>query len=303
MFAKKILSTFLITFPFCFSFGSTGNSVHQLHKTFTITTSDGILLFGQSWEPADSIVGVVCLVHGHGEHTGRYATFAEAMNKAGFAVMGFDFRGNGKSGGPRGHVPSYEQVMDDCSLILDKTMRHYPKKPVFLYGHSMGGNFVINYALRRKPQIAGIIASAPQLRNSFKVPGWKLFTARILYYIWPTLTMGDGIDRDSVCRSPQVCNSLRTDPLNHDRVTARYLCIIDAGEWAISHAQELTNEMLVLHGDSDKLTSTDASRLFAGKSKHCTLKIWPGFYHQLYEEPGKEELFAYTIAWMRKQLM
>jgi acylglycerol lipase len=286
-----------------FSVTTAANNLAQhIHKTFTITTNDGLSLFGQSWEPADSIVGVVCLFHGHGEHIGRYATFAAAMNDAGFAVMGFDLRGHGKSGGLRGHVPGYEQMMDDCSLILTETMRHYPKKVVFLYGHSMGGNLVINYALRRKPQIAGVIASSPQLRTSFPVPAWKLFVGRMLYNIWPTLTLSDGIDRNALCRSPQVLSSLKTDPLIHDRVTARYLCIMDAGEWAIKHASELTNEMLVMHGDSDRVTSADASRQFAVKTSHCSLKIWPGYYHKLYEEPGKEDVFKYTIAWMRGRL-
>jgi alpha-beta hydrolase superfamily lysophospholipase len=299
----KLITILLVLFCFHTTFAVDRIcSAHSVHKNFTTSTNDGISLFGQSWEPADSIIGVICVFHGHGEHTGRYEQFASAMNDSGFAVTGFDLRGHGKSGGLRGHIPSYDQLMDDCSLILSETMKHYQGKPVFLLGNSMGGNIVVNYALRRKPQISGVIALAPQLRNAMTIPAWKVFAGRLFFDIWPTFGAGDGINRNYLSRSPEVVSSIKNDSLCHDRVTAHYFCINDAGEWALSHASDLKIETLIMHGDSDKVTSAEASRTFAEKSNHCTLKSLPGFYHQLYEEPGKEELFNYMVGWMRKRL-
>lgn len=299
----KSFIVLLITFSFFNSNAAEKtNSKNQVHKTFTTSTSDGISLFGQSWEPTDSIIGIICVFHGHGEHTGRYEQFASVMNDSGFAVTGFDLRGHGKSGGLRGHIPSYDQLMDDCSLILNETVKRYQGKPVILLGNSMGGNLAINFALRRKPMVAGVIALAPQLKNAMTIPSWKMFAGRLLFDIWPTFGAGDGINRNNLSRSPEVVSSIKNDSLCHDRVTAHYFCINDAGEWALCHASELTIATLIMHGDSDKVTSAEASQAFAEKSNHCTLKILPGFYHQLYEEPGKEELFNYMAGWIRKRL-
>lgn len=122
---------------------------------------DGLYLHARRWEPDSGLKGVVCLVHGFGEHTGRYLHVAGHLAGAGYALVAFDQRGHGKSGGQRGHAPSYEVMMDDMDLLLDGAHRLYPGLPLFLYGHSMGGNLVLNYALRRKPQLMRVVAKSP----------------------------------------------------------------------------------------------------------------------------------------------
>src|SRR5919199_2405933 len=123
--------------------------------------ADGVRLYGQGWQPQGEPLAVVCLVHGQGEHSGRYAGLAAALVEAGYAVLAFDLRGHGRSEGQRGHTPSYDAWLGDIARLLEEAGNRFPRRPRFLYGHSMGGNLVLGYALRRAhaDPLAGVIAS------------------------------------------------------------------------------------------------------------------------------------------------
>jgi len=119
------------------------------HTEFEFKTFDGLSLFGQSWQPEDRTRAVVCLIHGLGEHSGRYVHVADSLSQAGYTLISFDLRGHGKSEGLRGHTPSYEALMQDISFLLEAANKKFPQLPFFLYGYSLGGNLVLNYVLRR----------------------------------------------------------------------------------------------------------------------------------------------------------
>ena len=157
------------------------------HFELTWKTRDGLILYGQGWKPDGPLKAVVCLIHGVGEHSSRYAHVAQFMNKHHFAVSTFDHRGHGKSHGKRGHIPCCETVLTDIEDCLNLAGEKYPRTPLFLYGHSMGGNLVINYGLRRQPVLSGIIATAPMLRLAFRPSKFKKITANLLIRLWPTL--------------------------------------------------------------------------------------------------------------------
>jgi len=132
-------------------------------KQFELLSDDGMALFAREWKPEGKMNGVICIVHGLGEHSGRYKKFAKTFIVNGYLVIGFDLRGHGRSCGKRGHVDSYDILMNDINCLVNKAFELYPDSPCFLYGHSMGGNLVLNYVLRRRPEVAGVIASAPWL--------------------------------------------------------------------------------------------------------------------------------------------
>src|SRR5512136_2894141 len=184
-----------------------------------IKTRDGLRLLGLQWKPAGKARGVVCLVHGIGEHVGRYAHVAAAMNDAGYAMLGFDQRGHGRSEGPRGFTPSFDTFLDDLDVQLDEARRRHPGQPVFLYGQSMGGNLVLYYSLRRKPSLAGVVASSPQIRLAFTPPAWKTTLGRWMLKLWPTMVMANGLDVKNLSHDAAVVRAYTTDPLVHDRVT------------------------------------------------------------------------------------
>lgn len=267
----------------------------------TAKSKDGLKLVGRDWKPAGEVRGVVCLVHGIGEHVGRYAHVAAALNQAGYAMVGMDQRDHGQSEGPRGYTPAYDAFLDDIEVQLGSASKRYPGKPLFLYGHSLGGNLVLYYALRRKPTLAGVIASGPQIRMAFAPPAWKTALGRMMLNVWPSLAMSNGLDLQNLSHDEAVIRAYKADPLVHDRVTPRLgIGLIDTGAWLLQHAAEFTLPLLIFHGSQDRLTSPDASREFASKVPgHCTFKLWEGLYHETHNEPQKAEVLAFMIQWLK----
>ncbi|MDW8319191.1 MAG: alpha/beta hydrolase [Anaerolineae bacterium] len=262
-------------------------------------SADGLLLVGRCWEPDDQPKAVVCLVHGLGEHCGRYAHVAAALNNAGYAVLACDKRGHGRSEGKRGYVPSYDALMDDIGLLLEQAAQRFPGKPRFLYGHSLGGNEVLNYALRRRPDVVGVVSTSPGLRPGFKPPALQLAAGRLMNRLWPAFTMPNGLEMDALCRDPAVIAAYQADPLNHDRLSARLgIGLLEAGEWAIAHAAEFPVPLLLMHGTGDRLTSPQASVEFAGRAPRCTLQLWEGLYHETHNDPEKDQVIAFMVRWL-----
>jgi len=269
----------------------------------TVKSKDGLVLVGREWKPMGEARGVVCLVHGIGEHVGRYPHVAAAFNQAGYAMIGVDQRGHGRSEGPRGHTPSYDAFLDDIDVQLAEAAGRHPGKPLFLYGHSLGGNFVLFYSLRRRPRLAGVIASAPSLRLAFKPPAWKTTMGRLMYNLIPAFSMPSGLETAALSHDPSVVDAYIHDPLVHNRVSARLgIGMIDIGEWILAHASEFSLPLLVFIGSEDRLTSVDASREFASKVPgNCTFKIWDGLYHETHNEPQKAEVLDYMIQWIKSR--
>ena len=274
------------------------------HTEFKFKTFDGLQLFGQSWQPENQPRAVICLVHGMGEHSGRYTYVADALTQAGYALFTFDIRGHGKSSGPRGHTPSYEAIMKDISSLLEVVNKKFPQLSSFLYGHSLGGNLVLNYVLCRQPHLKGVIATDPWLRLAFEPPRFKIILAQITNYIWPSFSQKNGLDTKVLSRDPEVVHAYENDPLVHDYISARmFIGIYQSGQWALEHASEFSLPLLLMHGGDDKIISVEAGREFASKiTENCTLKIWDGLYHEIHNEPEKEEVFKFLIDWLDKEV-
>jgi len=274
------------------------------HTEFKLKTFDGLLLFGQSWQPESKPKAVICLVHGLGEYSGRYTHVADALTLAGYALISFDLRGHGKSEGPRGHTPSYEALMKDISSLLEVTNKQFPQLPSFLYGHSLGGNLVLNYVIRRQPKLKGVIVTSPWLRLAFEPPRFKVTLAQVTNCIWPSFSQKNGLDTKVLSRDPEVVHAYENDPLVHDYISARmFVGIYQSGYWALEHASEFSLPLLLMHGGDDKIISVKVSHEFANtKSKNCTLKIWDGLYHEIHNEPEKEEVFKFLLDWLDKKV-
>lgn len=265
-------------------------------------SADGLPLVGRCWAPAGEPRAVICLVHGLGEHCGRYAHVAAALNDAGYAVLACDKRGHGRSGGKRGHTPSYEALMGDIDLLLAQAAQRFPGRPRFLYGHSLGGNEVLNYALRRKPDLAGVVSASPGLRTAFKPPALQLAAGRLMNRIWPAFTMPNELELAAISRDPAVVAAYQADPLVHDRLSARLgMSLLESGEWAIAHAAEFPLPLLLMHGTADRLTSAPASQEFSAQAPNCTLKLWEGLYHETHNEPEKEEVIGFVVDWLQQR--
>ncbi len=264
-------------------------------------TEDGLRLYGQGWQPETHPRAAICLVHGLGEHSGRYGHLAAVLYDSGYALLAFDLRGHGRSEGKRGHSRTFEDLMRDISRLLEEAKTRLPDRPRLLYGHSLGGNLVLNYALRHPPDVSGVIATGPALRPGFEPPGWKMTLGKVMYRLVPSLSMSNEIDREMISRDPEVVNAYISDPLVHDRITARLaMDFLASGLWALENAARFPVPLLLMHGGTDRLTSVEATREFAQKAGElCTLKIWDHLYHEIHNEPEKEAVFAYLLDWLK----
>lgn len=276
-------------------------------KTFETQwqTQDGLKLFARRWEPEGEPKGVVCLVHGLNEHSGRYSHVAEALTGAGYAVLAFDLRGHGRSGGQRGHIPSSEAYLQDVDLLLQEAGQRYGDKPRFLYGHSLGGIVVLFYTLRRKPTLNGVIATSPGLRTALEEQKIKIWLTKLLAPLFPTLSMPTGLIADQISRDPQVVANYVNDPLVERQATLGLArSSLEAIRYVFEHGREFHLPLLIMHGDQDKIAYLRGSQEFAAliPPERCTLKVWPGLYHETHNEPEKNEVLAYLITWLDAHL-
>ncbi len=273
-----------------------------MEETFTLLPA--VPLFARVWSPEGAVRGVVCLVHGLGEHSGRYAPLAAYLNARGFAVLAFDLRGFGRSGGKRGHFV-YADALDDIARLIDTAQERFGAAPRFLYGHSLGGNLVLNYILRRPVEsLRGAVASGPWLRLAFKPPAYKVFLARTVGRLLPTLLQPSGLNPEHLSHDPAIVQAYVNDPLVHDRISsALFLGAYEAGLWALEHAERLRLPLLLMHGADDQLTSPEASREFCQRAgERCTFRLWEGMYHEVHNEPGKEEVYRTVVDWLEQNL-
>lgn len=263
----------------------------------------GTNIYGQYHEP-DVVKAVTVLVHGFGEHSGRYLeNVIPTLLKCGSAVVTYDNIGHGKSGGKRGHCPGYESLLDVLENVILKAESLFPKKPLFLYGHSMGGNLVLNYALRRQHQIKGIVATSPYLRLAFKPPKWKMTMGKLLLSIYPSLTMPSGLDPNGISRIPQEVEKYKSDPLVHDKVSPMFsIPIIEAGQWAVDHADTLTVDTLLVHGSGDPIIDYRGTEEFHKNSDKTEFLLFKDAYHELHYDICASEMQRTIQNWLGQRV-
>lgn len=266
---------------------------------------DNLEIFAQAWEPTmPQPKAVVCLVHGLGEHTSRYAHVAEALGKQGFALFGADLRGHGRSGGARGHISSIEDFMQDIDLSLAQARIRYPGLPIILYGHSLGGIQVLHYGLTRKPDVKGVIATSSGLHTALEKQYLKVLMAKILGALIPNTSIASGLDPKSISHDEKVVQAYINDPLVHDKISLGFgKIMVGVTSWTLAHADEFTLPLLLLHGKADLLAFPSSSTEFAASLKEkCTLVLWDDAYHELHNEFEKEEVFKTMTLWMDARL-
>ncbi len=249
--------------------------------------------------------GVIILVHGLGEHSGRYEEHViPALLGANLGVITYDQFGHGKTTGKRGHHPGFGELLGCITEMIAKSEKIFGEKKIFLYGHSMGGNVVLNYGLHFPNAVSGIIASSPFLKLAFEPPAWKLALGNWMRKIYPSLTVSNEINPNHLSHDNEVVKAYIADPLNHDRVSPNYsVLLMETGSWAIQNAGRLKKPVLIIHGTADQLTSYKGSEAFAANNQEMVkINLYPGAYHELHNEPGKEEVLKDVTNWLRKKL-
>lgn len=268
----------------------------------TLSTQDGVALHFSRWQPEGAPRAIVYLIHGLGEHAGRYAHVADALNRADIACWGIDLRGHGRSQGARGHTPSLERLLDDVTLIIRQNSHI---KPAFLYGHSLGATLALQFGRLRPAGLSGVVASGAWLRLRFTPPRYKLILARVLPRFAPGMTLPSGLDVQALSRDKSVVERYVSDPLVHDRITAQLGAImLSLADDLLAHPGSFRLPLLMMHGEADGLTDPAAARTFfeGVGSLDKTLKIWPGLFHEIHNEPEQAEVIAQIISWLEARL-
>ena len=270
--------------------------------------NNGVNFYIRGWDPTNNRPkALLSLIHGLGEHTGRYLHVGKSMTDAGYALVGFDLRGHGKSGGARGHFPSLNAVIQDIRQFSKFLVQRYPDIPHFLYGHSLGGLLSLSYALQYPAGLNGVIITGAALRSSLQEQKNKIAMVNLLGSLLPKVTVPSGLDATTISRDGDVVKKYINDPLVHDKTSLGLgKAALKAIEQCFTHGKKFIPPLLIMHGTDDKLTyprgSEDFAKLVTETNKDVTLKLWDGLYHEIHNEPQKAEVFKVMIEWIEKHL-
>ena len=268
----------------------------------TFTATDGENLAVQDWPVAEGTRqrGVVLVVHGLGEHAGRYDPVAQRLNSWGFSVRGYDQYGHGESGGPRGGLTTPGRLLDDLADVADSTRRKLSGRlPLVVLGHSMGGLVAAAFAQAHPAQLDGLVLSSPALATH-ATPLQRMLV-RTLPRIAPNLRVGNGLDTRWLSHDPSVEIAYRADPLVHDRISARLgQFITEGGARIVAAAPGWTVPTLLLYAGDDRLVDPAGSRAFAAAAPKATVssRCFDGAYHEIFNEADSQAVFETLQRWL-----
>jgi alpha-beta hydrolase superfamily lysophospholipase len=268
----------------------------------TFTAGDGENIAIQDWPlpEGEPLRGVVVLVHGLGEHAGRYEHVARRLNGWGFAVRGYDQCGHGESAGARGSLPTDTRLIEDLGDVVESTrLRMAEGQPLIVLGHSMGGLVAARYASLHGRLIDGLVLSSPALDPG--LGGLQKVLLAVLPRIAPNLRVGNGLDPNLISHDPKVVLAYRNDPLVHDRISARLARFIaDGGPLVLARAAQWKVDTLLMYAGSDKLVDPRGSRAFAAAAppKVVTTRCFDDLYHEIFNEADPEPVFDCLRQWL-----
>ena len=262
-------------------------------------------LFCQTWQPDDQVRAAVLLVHGLGEHSSRYHHVAEHLTARGFAIYTLDHYGHGKSDGRMGFVERFSVYLDGVNALLRKVRDEQPQLPLFLVGHSMGGLIAATFLLKNQDMFKACVLSGPALKTDAAPPALLLALNRLLSKLIPTLPMIQ-LDASGVSRDPAVVDAYVNDPLvYHGKLSARLIAELSATmDDTLSRASDVQIPIMLMHGEKDVLTAPSGSQEFFDNvsSDDKALKIYPGLFHEIFNEPEKETVILDMSTWLEAHL-
>lgn len=261
-----------------------------------------IELYCQCWRPDATPRATLILIHGLGEHSGRFGNVVKCLAPRGIVVYSFDQRGHGRSPGQRGHVDSFGDFREDLHRFVQMITAREPNRPLFILGQSVGGLVALDYALHHPQALRGVIAFSPYLDETAAAVG--PFT-RLLSHVWPSFGMSIGRRENHLSRDRAVIEAYRNDSLVHDKQSARLATeVATAVAWTQTHAPELQLPLLILHGDADAISAPEGSRRFferaGSRNKECL--VYTEAFHELYNDILRERVVIDVAHWLEEQI-
>ena len=269
-------------------------------REHSLSAADGTPLYVADW-PIGAVAAAshgIVLMHGLGEHCGRYAQVARFFNDCGYSVRTYDHRGHGRSGGARGDVPGADSLLHDAKIVIDDFAQELSAPPLLL-GHSLGGLFAACYATRALSPLGGLILSSPALR--IRLSGAQQLLLRVLGAIAPGFGISNGLKARYLSHRQDVVDAYDSDPLVHPKISARLLrAMLEAIEFAQAHASALSvNTLLLVAGDDHLVDASGSDEFFRKLAPGVgTMHRYAGLYHELFNEVEAGRVFDDTRAWL-----
>lgn len=274
------------------------------HDEGTFEGTGKLKLYYQRWQPDGLIRATVGIVHGLGGHSGLFETAVQTLVPQGYQIYGFDLRGHGRSPGQRGYLHRWSEFRQDVHHFVQLIQQETVDRPCFLWGHSLGGVIVLDYALHHADGLQGVIASAPAL-GPVGISPVRMVIGRLLSWIWPRFSLKTGLNHIPGSRDPRVVAAQTQDPLRHLHGTARLATeFLAAKAWVQDHASELQLPLLILHGSADLVADPGGSRaffervVFPDKERY----EYDGAYHEIHDDINREEVLADVTGWLERYL-
>jgi alpha-beta hydrolase superfamily lysophospholipase len=264
-----------------------------------------IYLYYQCWLPTDEPKAILLVVHGLAEHSGRYGNLVNYFVRRGYGVYSYDQRGHGKSDGLRGYVDQFSHFLDDLGIFLRLVHNRHCDAKIFLVGHSIGGTIAAAYTILHQDGFNGLILSGTTLITPTDVAAGIIFIAHVLSLILPKAGLYV-IDAEAISQDKKVVNAYVCDPLVYrGKIRARLgVELIKAMDTIKQQISEIHLPILVMHGSADRLSNPKGSQMLYQKASSAdkTLKIYVGYYHEIFNEPGREQVFADVEAWLKNHV-
>jgi len=263
-------------------------------------------LYYQAFAQENEVRANIIVVHGLVEHSGRYKNVYDYFGRAGYTLWSFDLLGHGNSPGRRCHVNRFHDFSADLSSFLIKIRREMPDKPVFIIAHSLGSLIALdNLISRPQSPVAGVIVSGLSLQLGAGVSRRLAPFAKLLSAVWPVLRV-QKLDATAISRDPAVVTAyLEDERVYSGKVTARLGAeLIKTMDMVSARCREIVKPLLILHGSSDRLADPESSRILFSRagSADKTINLYDGFYHELFNEPGRAQVFSDIDHWLDARL-
>jgi alpha-beta hydrolase superfamily lysophospholipase len=281
-----------------------GNIEPSDHLEYNWTSADGLRLFAQSWMPAGQPRAIINYVHGFKDHSSRFAGWAQKLTGEGYGVFAVDLRGHGRSDGRRGYAEKFERYLQDVQVMCEYSRNRYGSLPHILYGHSLGGSIVTNYLISDRTQPEAAVITSPWFKLSFNPSIFMRIGAGFLRYCAPGVLVTSDLDPHGLSRDPAVVEAYRHDPLVHSKIAPKLFFAIEKYGLKASHSiYKINIPLLVMHGSSDPVTSCRQTRAFVlNAGSRTTFREWDGCKHELHNDLMADEVFAFLLSWLDKQV-
>jgi alpha-beta hydrolase superfamily lysophospholipase len=248
---------------------------------------------------------VLVIVHGFGEHCGRYGNLVDYFVPRGYALYGLDHRGHGRSPSQRGHINAWAEYRGDVDAFLRTVASFQPGRPLFLLGHSLGALISLDYLMHDPVALAGAIISGAPIEPAGVAKPHLVALARLLSRVWPTFPLEMGLDASALSRDPEVVKDYEESPLVHGKASARFGAeSLDRVAWVKAHPEKIRLPLLMVHGGADSLDLAEGTKSWFEQVTYDDkeLLLYPGSYHEVHNDLDHQQLAADLESWLARHL-